>query len=146
MAIPTQTSIFGRVIPNSSKNIVSNRSNKDTGFKYPILDDGGKYLTKSSGIELIKSQVKNLIKTIRGERFMLPNFGCNLKRFLMEPVDDALFDEIKSDIEISVTKYLSKLQLNKIQVFSSGDGNVVNVKLFLSVKETTTSVVVDIEI
>lgn len=135
MAIPSTTTIYGKILPNTSKKLVSNKIDKEIGFKYPIQEGSNSgYFSKSSGIELVRSEIKSLIKTIRGERFMLPDYGCNVRKYLMEPIDQTLFNEIKNDISQSVSKYLGKVQLDKLQVFER-NGNIVNIKLFCSLKE-----------
>ena len=65
---------------------------------------------------------------------MLPNYGCNLKQYLMEPLDETLFQQVRDQIRNCVTKYLSNVKLQKLQVFET-DTNVMNVKLYCSLKD-----------
>ena len=137
MAIPTTTNLYGKLIPPQSRNEVTLRIDKKSGFSYPFSASPGRgYFSKATGVNLIKSQIRNLIRTQRGERFMLPEFGCSLRRFLMEPVDEFLFNEIKDDIRISISKYLKSININKLQVVENKT-NGITVKLFCSIKDAT---------
>ena len=74
MAIPTSTTTYGKIIAPATRNDVSLKTSKTTGFSYPILLTPGKgYFSKSSGAALLKSMVSTLVRTERGERFMLPD-------------------------------------------------------------------------
>ena len=65
---------------------------KLVGLNYPIpTNPTNGYFSKSSNLKLIKSNLSSLIKTERGERFMRPDYGCSLKRFLMEPLEENNF-------------------------------------------------------
>ena len=71
---------------------------------------------------------------------MLPNFGTNLKNYLMEPLDQALLSQIRREISESIYKYAPNVNLNLIQVFpleqaSFNGGNILFIKLFCSIKE-----------
>ena len=65
------------------------------------LKKGG-FLKKCSDIEVVKSSLIQLLLTAKGERLMLPNYGTNLRKYLMEPLDQATFTSIKKEIQQSI--------------------------------------------
>ena len=135
MAIPSTTTVHGSVIPAKAGRDVTNKDFKIKGFSYPLVaNPGSGYFSRSSGLTLVKSMLKNLIKTQRGERFMLPDYGANLKRFLMEPLDGVTFGLIKEEITLSVRRHLKFLSLTKIQAFETKGGDI-SVKLFCSLRD-----------
>jgi len=135
MPISDTIELFGQTAAPSVLRSSTGQTRKIQGFSYPIVSDPGNgYFTKGSGLGLIKAMVSNLIRTSKGERFMLPDYGANLRKFLMEPLDEVTFNLIREEIEIPVRKYLPFLSLSKIQVFETR-GNNINVKLFLSFKD-----------
>jgi phage baseplate assembly protein W len=106
------------------------------GFEFPAGANPNSYFRKKTGIELIKGAVKQLLLTERGERVMLPNYGCNLKKYLFQPLDETTFEEIKNDIVLSFNKYIVGAKLAKVAVFPTGDfgpmgGNSLQVVLSL---------------
>ncbi len=123
MSLPTTTTIHGKLLSNVSKNVSTSKINKLLGFKYPIEENPSRgYFSKSTGLDLIKNNVRVLLKTMRGERFMLPDYGCNLKYYLLEPLDNTLMDTIKNDVLESISKYLSNVSVLKLQVSETRSG------------------------
>ena len=136
MAIPDDTDIHGKIIPPKSNKAVSLKDPYIKGFKYPFNSSSGNgYFSKASGLNLIKSMIKSFIRTNRGERFMLPDYGANLQKYLMEPLDQTTFNLIKDEIEASVGKYLEILQINKLQILETRTNNLL-VKLFVGLKDS----------
>ena len=136
MAIPDETNIYGKLISDNSKKSVTLKNPYVKGFNYPLKDNPGNgYFSKTSGLDLVKSMIKSFIRTNRGERFMLPDFGADLQKYLMEPLDQTTFKLIKDEVESSVGKYLDILQINKLQVFETRTNDLV-VKLFVGLKDS----------
>ena len=48
---------------------------------------------------------------------MLPRFGCNLKKFLFQPLDEFTYNQIKEEILFSLNNYLRGAIVNKLAVF-----------------------------
>ena len=69
---------------------------------------------------------------------MLPDYGCNLRKFLMEPMDEVTFRLIKEEIETSFRKYLRAINIGKLQVFETKQFNI-EVKLFCSLRDVKNS-------
>ena len=109
------------------------------GLNYPIpKNPKNGYFSKASNLKLIKSNFSSLIRTERGERFMRPDYGCNLRKFLLEPLDEAVFAAIKEEVVLSVRRYLGTVAVNKIQVFETRSSQL-RVNLFCSVKDAISS-------
>jgi len=145
MSQPTSTNVYGRVIANTNKAVVKSKVDKLTGFKYPIEESPLRgYFSKQSGKNLVTNMIKCLIRTYKGERFMLPNYGCNLKDYLMEPLDETTFESIKNSIYQSITRYLKPVKIGKLQVFEDqsyyGVANSLKVKLFCSIVDEANNI------
>jgi phage baseplate assembly protein W len=135
MALNTSTNLYGINNPRSPNQLVKRQNNKLFGFKYPIGDlNKGGFLKKSSDVDAVKGQLRQLLLTNRGERVMLPSYGTNLRRYLMEPLDQATLSQIKREILESFSRYAPNVGVTKIQVFPGGStqqgGNFLIVKLF----------------
>tara|TARA_R100000664_G_C2739815_1_gene128476 strand:+ start:206 stop:649 length:444 start_codon:yes stop_codon:yes gene_type:complete len=135
MPISNNVKKYGTVSPRLLQRKVTLRDPTLQGLNYPIPTNPKKgYFSKATDLGLLKSNLKSLIRTERGERFMRPDYGCNLRRFLMEPLDEATFSMIKEEIVISISRYLSTVSLGKVQVFETRGGQL-KVNLFCSVKD-----------
>ena len=74
-------------------------SQKTYGINFPFGKNNKKgYFAKEAGNSLIKSNLKQLLGTLPGERVMLPNFGLDLRKYLFEPLDAITFSEMKQEI------------------------------------------------
>lgn len=112
------------------------------GLSFPVgkkLDRGG-FFKKISGVEAIKAAVIQLLKTERGERVMLPGFGCNLRPYLFQPLDEDTFESIKNQILSSFSKYIVGARVLKLSVVPYGDfgpagGNSLLITLVLQLVE-----------
>lgn len=49
-------------------------------------------------LELVKQDILNQLKTSKGERVMLPEFGSIIPDILMEPLTDATIGYVKEDV------------------------------------------------
>lgn len=145
MSQPTSTTVYGKILPNTSKSLVKSKVDKLTGFKYPIEASPLRgYFSKQSGNNLVNNMLKCLLRTYKGERFMLPNYGCNLKDYLMEPLDETTFESIKTAIYQSITRYLKSVRIGRLQVFEDasyyGVANSLKVKLFCSIVDEANNI------
>ena len=135
MAIPDNTEVFGALLPDKSKNQTLDREALVKGFTYPPLKNNTEgYFSKSTGLKLAKNMLKSFIRTNRGERFMLTDYGVNLQQYLMEPLDETTFRSIKEELETSIRKYLRIFKPSKLQVFETRTGALL-IKLFVSLND-----------
>ena len=142
MAANTTTTIYGSI--QKRYNIKSSKSQKKEiyGLNYPLgSTQYGGIFSKSSGINMIKNSVEQLLLTERGERIMLPNYGCNLRRYLFQPLDETTFQGIRNEIETSFRNYIVGAKIQKLAVFPTGDagpagGNSLQVILTLKLDKS----------
>tara|TARA_R100000951_G_C2558348_1_gene154771 strand:+ start:123 stop:590 length:468 start_codon:yes stop_codon:yes gene_type:complete len=112
------------------------------GLTFPLglNRESGGFFKKNSGREMIRQAVTQLIKTEKGERVMLPNFGCNLRKYLFQPITQELFDNIKETISTSFRNYIVGARLLKVGVFETGEYDAAGgnqLRVVLSVQLST---------
>lgn len=152
MALNTTSTVYGRLPSKPTLHEIKKKSLKNLGLNFPIGESEGAYLRKSSGLDLIKKNLRQLLLTERGERVMLPLFGTNLKKYLMEPLDETLLNQIKTEILESVNRYAKNVDVLKLQVFPGNDptlngGHHILIKLYCKlVEEADVSFEVKVEI
>jgi len=135
MAISNNVTRYGTVTPSLIQNATTLKDPRLQGLNYPIpKNPKNGYFGKTTNLELIKSNLSSLIRTERGERFMRPDYGCNLRKFLMEPLDEITFSLIKEEIVTSIRRYLSTVAIGKLQVFETRGGQL-KVNLFCSLRD-----------
>jgi len=141
MSIPSVTTVYGTPIDIPSKNYTVVHKEKINGLVFPVGSSSGRgYFQKQSGVKLVKNNLQQLLRTERGERVMLPDFGISLKKYLFEPLDEELFKSIQEEIIISITKYMSNVRILRLSVtpmekYGISGSQALLVSLVMKIKE-----------
>ena len=123
----------------SKKPFIEDRDNNVfIGIDLPFRkSDGieGWFASTTTTIESVKNNIRNLLSTHKGERYMQPNIGLNLRKFLFEQFTDELRLQIENDILDTVDFWLPFIQVKdlKVEMSSATAGSVNNNKLIISV-------------
>lgn len=152
MAANQTVTVYGSTAPRLTKDGVTQHKRNIFGLNFPLgqRQEHGGYFQKVEGIELIKDAVTQLLLTDRGERVMLPKFGCNLRKYLFQPLDENTFEEIKEEIRYSFYHYIVGAKILKLSVYPTGPlgpggGNSLLVRLDLGLVEDDLTVF-DVEV
>jgi phage baseplate assembly protein W len=107
------------------------------GLSLPLQMGTATFNQTYDNLEQLKSNVKNLLLTNRGERLGLPTFGCGLQSLLFEPNDEELEDKIYNTIENAINFWLPQLLIDSIEITSEDtdkDNNTINVSIVFTAK------------
>ena len=122
MAANVTTNLYGTVQGRYNIQPVKSKRKSIYGLNFPLgSSKTGGIFSKNSGVNMIKQSVEQLLLTQRGERIMLPNYGCNVRKYLFQPLDEETFERIIDEIETSFNNYIVGARIDKIQVFPTGD-------------------------
>ena len=142
MAANTRVSRFGK--RPTKYEVQAPRSNRKDiyGLTFPlgINRTTGGFFKKNSGRVMIRQAITQLLRTEKGERLMLPNYGCNLRKYLFQPITQELFNSIRETIETSFRNYIVGARLLKVGVFETGEYDAAGgnqLRVVLSVQLTT---------
>jgi phage baseplate assembly protein W len=64
----------------------------------------------------VASSLQILLSTARGERTMVPQYGCNLDEFVFEPLDTRMRTLMADKIESAILYHEPRVDLEKVQV------------------------------
>ena len=134
MATTTTHTTYGAEVSVAVKKRVASRHRKISGLVYPLTgsfktvtgqppalqnntSEGG-YFSKSSGLELIRNNLRQLILCEKGSRVMLPSYGMSLQKYLFEPLDETTFYLLKNEIVKTLNKYFSIANIISLSVYS----------------------------
>ena len=102
------------------------------GISLPIQIGNVAFNQTFQTIDQIKSNIKNLLLTKRGERVMQPEFGSGLQEVLFEFNDDDLSEKIETTITTAIDRWIPSVSIESILVESTDtlkDSNQVNISL-----------------
>jgi phage baseplate assembly protein W len=121
--------IVGQYIVTGNNKSVSDYA---IGLSLPLQMGTATFNQTYDNLVQLKSNVKNLLLTNRGERLGLPTFGCGLQQLLFEQNTEDLEDKIYNEIEKSISYWLPQLSIQSIEISSNDqdkDNNSLNVSI-----------------
>ena len=126
--------IVGQYIVTGNNKSISDYA---IGLSLPLQMGTATFNQTYDNLEQLKSNVKNLLLTNRGERLGLPTFGCGLQSLLFEPNDEELEEKIYNTIENAINFWLPQLLIDSIEITSEDtdkDNNTINVSIVFTAK------------
>ena len=121
---------MAKLVPKIYPNDVD--QNTPIGVSYPFTVGNVKqnYVTTSQ----IHDNLRNLCLTMKGERPMQPEFGCDLYHLLFEPINDDLISQAaRKAIRESVISWMPYVNIDNVKVTSNKDEYYVLVEVSYSV-------------
>jgi len=81
---------------------------------------------------LIRASIYRIMITDPGERVMLPEFGCNFKKYIFEPNDTISEIEIKTEITRAIERWEPRITIKDISMYSENHRLNVNVNYIIN--------------
>ena len=118
------------------------------GVNLPFTRDNktGWFDQSFTTLDAAKSNLRNLLLTMKGERLMQPNLGIELRSLLFEQIDESTLISIQDTILDSLEFWLPFVEVQDIQILNDDrrtDINQIVVKIIFNIKQnpsTTESV------
>ena len=102
----TYTDIFLDMYQEPFDVVIGNRVSKGAGRDMKVAYD----------LNAIKNSIVNLFNTVPGERILLPDYGCDLRKYIFEPINDATSRLIGRTIKKSIEQWEPRVTLVSINV------------------------------
>lgn len=102
------------------------------GVTLPIRrGNNGMFEQSTTLLQQVRSNLKNLVLTTKGERVMQPEFGTDLRRILFEQITEDTFDNIRLTITEAVERWMPFLDVREVEPTVDDPANIhrVNVKI-----------------
>ena len=95
----------------------NNKAYLGTGWSFPPeFDKASKALVMVSAEKDIEQSLHILLSTSLGERVMQPEYGCNLKDYQFESVDNSLIGFLQDLVERAILFYEPRILLEKVDI------------------------------
>lgn len=110
-------------------------------------------LTQSGDVQVVENAIAvkqallTILETAKGDRLFEPDFGCDLRRFLFEPMDGQTSTDIKEAIEGSIGRFEPRVTVLRVSVapMANTDGYNIEVTYRLKQVNLTDSLTVNIQ-
>jgi len=119
---------------------------KSNSADYKATSNTGKGVFESSYTtqEAVISNLKNLILTSKGERYMQPNFGTNIRSILFENNTDDVRSLLQETIQEDIQYWLPYVKLINLDVTPSVDRHHLIVRLNCRIETIGANLVINI--
>lgn len=109
-----------------------------TGWGFPpAFDNTTNKVAMSSDEADIQLSLQILLSTRKGERVMLPDYGCNLNEMLFEPMNATFKSYISEMIRTSILYYEARIDLNSLLIDDSQDAEgIIIINISYTVRTT----------
>ena len=106
------------------------------GIEFPLDYSSQGFFRRTKTIrQQVKSNIRNLLFTEKGERVFQPNFGSNLKSLLFEQITPTTLENIENNIRESLSTWLPYVNVNNL-VAVQDDRNLNQILISLEYSTT----------
>ena len=135
-------------------NIIDRDRNIFIGIDTPIRKSegpAGYFAATTTVLESVKNNIRNLLQTHQGERYLQPTLGMNLRKFLFEMANEEVMTDIETEILEQISIHLSYLQVDEVIVSDSEfdpniPENTINVSISYRIENTRESDVLNLSL
>jgi phage baseplate assembly protein W len=92
-----------------------------TGWKFPVRTSPAGGLTFSQGEQSVEEAIWILLGTARGERQMLPRFGCGIHDLVFAPNSPATQGNVQHLVKDALTEWEPRIDVLGVSVTSADD-------------------------
>jgi len=100
---------------------------------YLDVPGSGRDIKVAYDLNAIRNSLTNLFNTLPGERFLQPEYGSDLRRYIFEPISEVQGNSIGREIYSSITRWEPRVTVTGIDVLGIRDTNEYNITLSLQV-------------
>ena len=110
-----------------------------TGWTFPpAFDDANYQLQLSSGESNINQSIDLLLKTPKGSRTLMPNYGSNLFSYLFRHIDASLQEEIIQSVKTTLLDSEPRISVERVDFSMAADGSSIALNITYKIKQINT--------
>lgn len=103
--------------PNKSSGMSSDPKDfLGIGWKFPVQVDDNQSIKMSKYDDDIKEAILIVLGTAKGERAMLPDFGCGIHDFVFESMNTSMLDRVNNSVREALTIWEPRIELVDVTV------------------------------
>jgi hypothetical protein len=94
----------------------------------------------------VMRSIKNIILTSPGERFYNKDFGCGIKKYLFEPLDNVTIEDVRSNIVGSIGNFEKRANVIEVLVSYDDEMNALYVSVVFTLINSNKSITLNLKI
>jgi hypothetical protein len=110
-----------------------------TGWKFPLRVTPGGGFAYSQGEQSVEEAIWILLGTARGERQMLPRFGCGIHDLVFAPNNPATQGNVQHLVKDALTEWEPRIDVLDVNVTSApGEDNALLIRVDYRIRSNNT--------
>jgi len=93
----------------------------------------GKDIKVDYDVDAVMNSLNNIFKTVPGERFLVPKFGANLRRYLFASVTKETANQIGNEIVRAVETWEPRVTVNRVGVIGDPEQHQYEVTIIITI-------------
>ncbi len=102
----------------------------------PTFTRGSRGALMVSGLEDIEQSLRILLSTGLGERLLNPTYGCDLRRFLFEPMDTQNIARIRDAVETSILYHEPRIRPERVTIQDRSVEGIIAIHVEFTLRST----------
>ena len=86
-------------------------------------------LKRAENVEAVYTSIDNILRTMKGERVMLPTFASDLRGLLFEPLTQASVSFLTKGIKDTIEAWDNRVKVEEVSIARDPDRNVLSIAL-----------------
>lgn len=115
-----------------SRGPVSTEDVLGRGIGMPLFPGPDGRMHVAAGPEKVRQAIFIILDTEPGERVMLPEFGCGLRRYLMQPNNPATRADIERATGLALARWEARIKVEQVDVAAGADASLVLIAIHYS--------------
>lgn len=100
------------------------------GWPFPIQPSiSNNEIDYVEGAEKVRQSIWMILQTEPNERIMRPDFGCGLRRYLMQPNNSSTWAGMQRDIEMALSRWEPRIKIEEVKVQGGDDPAVAMISI-----------------
>lgn len=91
-------------------------------------------LKKVINIKSVETSLDNILRTRKGERLMLPEFGLGLDSLVFENMNSTMMDYVSRNIKNEVERWDNRILITQVKFLEYPDNNSIYIEISYAIK------------
>jgi len=99
-----------------------------------LIQDSQGNLKVAENIAAVMSSIDNILRTRKGERVMLPEFGSDLGDAVFETFDGTVLKYLSRDLKTTIERWDDRVIIDDVQMYPDPDRQYLSVTIVFAIK------------
>jgi phage baseplate assembly protein W len=99
-----------------------------------FIKDAQGTLKKAENVAAVMSSIDNILRTRKGERVMLPEFGSDLASIIFEPINSTTIKFLSRSLKDEIERWDDRVLIQTVDIYPDPDTNFISITMMFRIK------------